>query len=167
MLVPRHLRRTGKLWTVASALPISLNLRLWYGARQASLTLSCRFEIQRSRNSNRLITLGKHRQWACADTAIPENEWQFCRLFAKLGIPATPDREVFIESPEGGQGRSVPSFGVLIVEDFEAFRRLVCSILEKWAELQVICEVSDGLEAVRKPEELQPDLILLPPTRGL
>lgn len=61
----------------------------------------------------------------------------------------------------------MPSFGVLIVEDFEAFRRLVCSILEKWAELQVICEVSDGLEAVRKPEELQPDLILLPPTRGL
>jgi DNA-binding NarL/FixJ family response regulator len=28
-------------------------------------------------------------------------------------------------------------------------------------ELQVICEVSDGLEAVQKAESLQPDLILL------
>jgi DNA-binding NarL/FixJ family response regulator len=28
-------------------------------------------------------------------------------------------------------------------------------------DLQVICEVSDGLEAVQKAEELQPDLIVL------
>jgi DNA-binding NarL/FixJ family response regulator len=28
-------------------------------------------------------------------------------------------------------------------------------------QLQVICEVSDGLEAVQKAQELQPDLILL------
>jgi len=34
-------------------------------------------------------------------------------------------------------------------------------MLSKAPELQVICEVSDGLEAVRKAEELQPDLILL------
>jgi len=27
--------------------------------------------------------------------------------------------------------------------------------------LQIICEVSDGLEAVQKAEELQPDLVLL------
>jgi DNA-binding NarL/FixJ family response regulator len=33
--------------------------------------------------------------------------------------------------------------------------------LEQTAELQVICEVSDGLEAVQKAEALQPDLILL------
>ena len=32
---------------------------------------------------------------------------------------------------------------------------------EKKPELQVIAEVSDGLEAVQKAEELQPDLILL------
>lgn len=34
-------------------------------------------------------------------------------------------------------------------------------MLEKGPELQVICEVSDGLEAVRKAEELKPDLVLL------
>jgi DNA-binding NarL/FixJ family response regulator len=48
-----------------------------------------------------------------------------------------------------------------VVDDFEAFRRLLCSILEKMTELQVICQASDGLEAVQRAEELQPDLILL------
>ena len=50
---------------------------------------------------------------------------------------------------------------VLVVEDFEPFRRFVCSTVGDSSELQVICEVSDGLEAVQKAEELQPDLILL------
>jgi DNA-binding NarL/FixJ family response regulator len=53
------------------------------------------------------------------------------------------------------------SFRVLVIEDYEPFRRFVCSTLDKRTELQVICEVSDGFEAVRKAEELQPDLILL------
>ena len=50
---------------------------------------------------------------------------------------------------------------VLVVEDFLPFRRFVCSTLGKRRDLQVICEVSDGLEAVEKAEELKPDLILM------
>jgi DNA-binding NarL/FixJ family response regulator len=50
---------------------------------------------------------------------------------------------------------------VLVVDDFERFRRLVCSRLGKRRDLQVIGEASDGLEAVRKAEELKPDLIVL------
>jgi DNA-binding NarL/FixJ family response regulator len=50
---------------------------------------------------------------------------------------------------------------VLVVEDFAPFRKFVCTTLGKRADLQVICEVSDGLEAVHKAEELKPDLILL------
>jgi DNA-binding NarL/FixJ family response regulator len=53
------------------------------------------------------------------------------------------------------------SVRVLVVEDFEPFRRFVCSRVGDSSELQVICEVSDGLEAVQKAEELQPDLIIL------
>jgi DNA-binding NarL/FixJ family response regulator len=53
------------------------------------------------------------------------------------------------------------SVRVLVVEDFEPFRRFVCSMMEDGSQLQVICEVSDGLEAVQKAQELQPDLILL------
>jgi DNA-binding NarL/FixJ family response regulator len=52
------------------------------------------------------------------------------------------------------------SVRVLVVEDYEPFRRFVCSTL-KGRQLQVICEVSDGLEAVQKAEELQPDLVVL------
>jgi DNA-binding NarL/FixJ family response regulator len=50
---------------------------------------------------------------------------------------------------------------VLLVEDFEPFRRFVCSTLAQRPDLQVIGEVSDGVEAVQKAEELKPDLILL------
>ena len=65
----------------------------------------------------------------------------------------------------------IGSVRVLVVDDFEAFRRLPCSILETMPELQVICQASDGLEAVQRAEELQPDLILfdigLPTLNGI
>ena len=50
---------------------------------------------------------------------------------------------------------------VLVVEDHELFRRFICSTLAQGSELQIIAEASDGLEAVRRAEELHPDLILL------
>jgi len=37
----------------------------------------------------------------------------------------------------------------------------VLSVFSKTPEFQIICEASDGLEAVQKAEELKPDLILL------
>jgi DNA-binding NarL/FixJ family response regulator len=64
--------------------------------------------------------------------------------------------------PSNGDGRRASgSVRLLVVEDHEPFRRFLCSTLEKRTELQVIGEVSDGLEAVQKAEELRPDLILL------
>ena len=53
------------------------------------------------------------------------------------------------------------AFRVIVVDDYEPFRRFVCSTLAKRQDLQVIGEASDGLEAVRKAEELKPDLIVL------
>jgi DNA-binding NarL/FixJ family response regulator len=50
---------------------------------------------------------------------------------------------------------------VLVVDDYEPFRRFVCSTLGRAPELQIVGETSDGLEAVHKAEELQPDLIVL------
>jgi DNA-binding NarL/FixJ family response regulator len=50
---------------------------------------------------------------------------------------------------------------VLVVEDFEPFQRFICSTLAERSELQVVDQVSDGLQAVRRAEELQPDLIVL------
>ena len=51
--------------------------------------------------------------------------------------------------------------GVLVVDDFEPFRRFVGSTLAKMQNFKVIGQASDGLEAVRKAEALKPDLIVL------
>ncbi len=53
------------------------------------------------------------------------------------------------------------SIRVLVVEDFAPFRQLICKTLANRPHLQVIGEVSDGLEAVQRALELKPDLILL------
>ena len=50
---------------------------------------------------------------------------------------------------------------IIVVDDYDPFRRFICSTLRKRPELQIVGEVSDGLEAVQKAEELQPDLIVL------
>jgi DNA-binding NarL/FixJ family response regulator len=50
---------------------------------------------------------------------------------------------------------------VLVVDDFARFRDAICSMLSKHPDLLVVAEASDGLEAVHKAEELQPDLIVL------
>jgi DNA-binding response OmpR family regulator len=50
---------------------------------------------------------------------------------------------------------------VLVVDDHEPFRRFACSTLGKMGNLQIVGEASDGLEAVRKAEELRPDLVVL------
>jgi DNA-binding NarL/FixJ family response regulator len=50
---------------------------------------------------------------------------------------------------------------VLIVEDFAPFRRYLSAKVQGSTDLQVIGEVEDGLEAVKKAEELQPDLVLM------
>ena len=55
----------------------------------------------------------------------------------------------------------MPQLRILIAEDHESFRRLICLALQQRAAFQVIEEVSDGLDAVQKAQELQPDLILL------
>jgi len=49
----------------------------------------------------------------------------------------------------------------LVVEDFAPFRQFTRSTMGERADLQIIREVADGLEAVEKAEELEPDLILL------
>lgn len=49
----------------------------------------------------------------------------------------------------------------LVVEDYEPFRRFLCSTQRELADLQAIWEESDGIEAVKKAQELEPDLIVL------
>lgn len=48
-----------------------------------------------------------------------------------------------------------------MVDDYEPFRRFVCSTLGERPGFQIVGEASDGLAGIRQAEELQPDLILL------
>jgi DNA-binding NarL/FixJ family response regulator len=50
---------------------------------------------------------------------------------------------------------------ILVVDDYESWRHFVANTLQAQPELQVIGEAADGLEAVQKAQQLQPDLILL------
>jgi DNA-binding NarL/FixJ family response regulator len=69
------------------------------------------------------------------------------------------------------EDRGTSSVRVLVVEDYEPFRRFVCSTLATRSETQVVGEASDGLAAIQKADALQPDLILvdigLPKLNGL
>ncbi len=67
----------------------------------------------------------------------------------------------FPEPPYTDANRSGSVVRVLVVEDNEPFRRFLCSALGAKPELQIVGKVGDGLEAVQKAEELQPDLVLL------
>src|SRR2546430_10016785 len=63
---------------------------------------------------------------------------------------------------ETGRGRlEMSPIRVLVVDDYAPFQRFVCSTLEQRPELQIVGKASDGLEAVQKAAELQPELILL------
>ena len=50
---------------------------------------------------------------------------------------------------------------ILVVEDNEPFRGFIASMLRQQPNLHIIGEEHDGLRAVQRAQELQPDLILL------
>lgn len=50
---------------------------------------------------------------------------------------------------------------ILVVDDYKPWRRFVSATLQNQPRLRVISEATDGLEAVHKAQQLQPDLILL------
>lgn len=48
----------------------------------------------------------------------------------------------------------------MVAEDFEPFRVFISSLL-KSPGFQIVCETSDGLDAVQRAEELRPDLVIM------
>lgn len=50
---------------------------------------------------------------------------------------------------------------VLIVDDYEPFRKFLFVLLQTRRDLEIVSETSDGMQAVEKAQELEPDLILL------
>jgi two-component system, NarL family, nitrate/nitrite response regulator NarL len=56
-----------------------------------------------------------------------------------------------------GERSAVPPTRILLVDDHKDWRKRVRLLLLERPEWQIIGEVSDGLEAVQKAEELKPD----------
>jgi DNA-binding NarL/FixJ family response regulator len=52
-------------------------------------------------------------------------------------------------------------FTVLLVDDFESWRRFVSSTLKHKPKIHIVSEALDVVDAVQKARELQPDLIVL------
>jgi two-component system, NarL family, nitrate/nitrite response regulator NarL len=50
---------------------------------------------------------------------------------------------------------------ILVVDDFLPWQDIVCEMLQSEADLKIIATATDGLEAVQKATELQPDVILM------
>lgn len=50
---------------------------------------------------------------------------------------------------------------ILVVDDHEGVRRAICLLLSSDPTFEVICQTAEGVKAVEKAEELQPDLVLL------
>jgi DNA-binding NarL/FixJ family response regulator len=50
---------------------------------------------------------------------------------------------------------------VLVVEDHEPIRRVICELLQERADLLIVGEAADGLDAIRQAEALRPDVVML------
>ena len=50
---------------------------------------------------------------------------------------------------------------ILLVDDSDAVRQALCSLLSAHVEFEIVCESVNGLAAIGKTAELQPDVILL------
>jgi DNA-binding NarL/FixJ family response regulator len=53
------------------------------------------------------------------------------------------------------------AFRVLVVDDSESVRRSICQVLRSQADIEVVCEAVDGVDAINKVKEHQPDVVLL------
>ena len=59
------------------------------------------------------------------------------------------------------ESKRTSTLSFLIADDFEPWRAQVRSLLQEQPEWEIVCEVSDGSEAVEKAAELQPDVVIL------
>jgi DNA-binding NarL/FixJ family response regulator len=50
---------------------------------------------------------------------------------------------------------------ILVVDDNLHWRSVICAILNRSSGWRIVGEASDGLEAIQKSRELQPDLVVL------
>jgi len=50
---------------------------------------------------------------------------------------------------------------VLVVEDYEPFRRVLCELLQQRTDVRIVGEAADGPDAILQAEALRPDVVML------
>ncbi len=50
---------------------------------------------------------------------------------------------------------------VLVVDQFDSWRRFVSSMLQAEPSFEIVCEISNGFEAIQAAVDLQPNVVLL------
>ena len=53
------------------------------------------------------------------------------------------------------------AFRILVVDDYKPWHGFIASVLQRMPECQIIGEALDGITAVQKAKELQPDLVFM------
>jgi DNA-binding NarL/FixJ family response regulator len=56
---------------------------------------------------------------------------------------------------------NMPKLRVLVVDDHDVVRHIVCALLSQDPTLDIVCQSATGEDAVSKAAELRPDLIVL------
>jgi two-component system, NarL family, nitrate/nitrite response regulator NarL len=74
---------------------------------------------------------------------------------------AAPLQPLRGDAVEDARKRSFEITRILLVEDFDAYRLFIASLLTVKHNVRVIGEATSGLEAVERAQELTPDVILL------
>jgi CheY-like chemotaxis protein len=82
------------------------------------------------------------------------------QLFSVMIFTCTGATSI-LTSKSGQNPRSADLVRVLVVDDFEPFRRFTCSAIRKQVGFQVVGEAVDGAEAVQRVQELKPDLVVM------
>jgi DNA-binding NarL/FixJ family response regulator len=62
---------------------------------------------------------------------------------------------------EGAGGRAMTEIRIILADDHDIFRKGLREIIDKQSDMTVVGEARDGVEAVSKAEELEPDIILM------
>ena len=55
----------------------------------------------------------------------------------------------------------MPKIRILVADDYESVRKGICAILSSREDIEVCAEAPNGQEAVRKTQELKPDLVIM------
>jgi CheY-like chemotaxis protein len=99
---------------------------------------------------------------SCSPVLSKTSTCVWCRTIARISLVL----QVVLTDSAGEREQeprklSLQSIRVLLVDDSADIRQALCSLLSAHIDFEIVCESVNGLAAISKAAELQPDVILL------